>query len=314
MTSQRNSFKDVLLGVAVGDALGVPYEFRSRSSISQNPATGMIGYGTYNLPPGTWSDDSSLTFCLAEAMCGDFTLDAVGYFFRKWAYEAYWTPRGEVFDIGITTRESISRIDLVSRPEYAGATDERSNGNGSLMRILPLLFHVQNMPVSERFEWTRNISSITHRHIRSSVACMYYLEFALSLLRGANPQVANEEVKKTFPEFIRSIDLNPREAQHFNRLLNDNIAELPEEKIFSSGYVIHTLEAAIWCLLTTTSYRDAVLAAVNLGEDTDTTAAVTGGLAGLFYGHEAIPPEWIQSLARLDDIEDLARRMEMKYN
>lgn len=134
--------KSALLGVAVGDALGVPVEFKSRQEISQNPVTTMIGYGTHNQPPGTWSDDSSLTFCLAEALTNDFCLDEIGQNFVKWYNENYWTPNGEVFDIGGTTKQAILRIAKGENPELAGSSKETDNGNGSLMRILPLLFYL----------------------------------------------------------------------------------------------------------------------------------------------------------------------------
>lgn len=143
--------KSVLFGVAVGDALGVPVEFNSRQTISKNPVTDMTGYGTYNLPAGTWSDDSSLTFCLAEALTKDFDLNTIGQNFVKWYHENYWTPRGNVFDIGIATRQAISLLAQGEKPELAGGFDERDNGNGSLMRILPLLFYIKDKPINERY-------------------------------------------------------------------------------------------------------------------------------------------------------------------
>lgn len=309
---ERNSYKDVLFGVAVGDALGVPFEFRSRENISKDPATDMIGYGTYQLPAGTWSDDSSLTFCLAEALSVEFDLKTIAKNFRRWYYENFWTPHGNVFDIGITTRNAISRLNDTMEPEFAGDSDEHSNGNGSLMRILPLLFYTKGKPIEERFRIIKNVSSITHGHIRSAIACFYYLEFANGILLGKDKMQLYAELQETVPEFLRSFSVKEFEIEKFQRLFTGNIYEFNEEDIFSSGYVLHTLEASIWCLLTTKNYKDAVLLAVNLGEDTDTTAAVTGGLAGLLYGYETIPGEWKGQLARFADIEDLAFRMEEK--
>ena len=183
-TTTISEIKSALLGVAVGDALGVPVEFNSRQTITQNPVTDMIGYGTYNLPPGTWSDDSSLTFCLAEALTQDFDLNTIGQNFVKWYQDDFWTPRGRVFDIGMATRQAIARLAKGEQPEFAGSFDETDNGNGSLMRILPLLFHVQDKPINERYEITKKVSSITHRHIRSVIACFYYLEFAKQIFEG----------------------------------------------------------------------------------------------------------------------------------
>lgn len=146
----------------------------------------MIGYGTYNLPPGTWSDDSSLAFCLAEALIHGFDLDVIGQNFVKWYNENFWTPRGHVFDIGNATRQAINNLSRGIRPNLAGGFDEDGNGNGSLMRILPLLFYIKDKEISERYQITRQVSSITHGHIRSVISCFYYLEFAKQLLNKEN--------------------------------------------------------------------------------------------------------------------------------
>ncbi|MEA5127978.1 MAG: ADP-ribosylglycohydrolase family protein [Proteiniphilum sp.] len=303
------NIKSALFGVAVGDALGVPVEFLSRETIRKNPVTDMIGYGTYNLPAGTWSDDSSLTFCLAEALTQEFNLHIIAQNFMKWNYGNYWTARGFVFDIGMATQQAIDRLDKGEQPESAGGTDETSNGNGSLMRILPLLFYLLDKPIDERFNITKQVSSITHGHIRSIIACFYYLEFAKQLLEGKDKFDIYRNMQTEITHHLITLSINPGEIEVFNRLLKGDIDKIPEEKIFSSGYVLHTLEASIWCLLTTNNYEDSVLKAVNLGQDTDTTAAVTGGLAGLLYGFDSIPKKWLRQIARYDDIVDLAERL-----
>ncbi len=307
--NELNKIKSALLGVAVGDALGVPVEFKSRLSISKNPVTDMIGYGTYNLPAGTWSDDSSLTFCLAEALTQGFDLNVIGQNFVKWKHENYWTPHGYVFDIGIATSKAISKLAKGEEPEFAGGFNETDNGNGSLMRILPLLFYLLDKPINERFEITRKVSSITHGHIRSVIACFYYLEFAKQIFEGKDKFEIYKNLQTEIPNHLTSLAIDQSEIAKFDRLLKGDIAKLNENEIQSSGYVLHTLEASIWCLLTTDNYKDAVLKAVNLGEDTDTTGAVTGGLAGLIYGLESIPEKWLQQIARYDDIENLAERL-----
>lgn len=304
-----NQIKSVLFGVAVGDALGVPVEFKSRQEIKKNPVTDMIGYGTYNLPPGTFSDDSSLTFCLAEAFTNDFDLNTIGQNFVKWRYNNYWTPRGNVFDIGYATRQAIDRLVEGERPDLAGGFDVSSNGNGSLMRISPLLFYLLDKPINERYEITKQVSSITHGHIRSVIACFYYLEFSRQLIAKKDKIEIYKNLQAEITTYLTSLSINPTELALFDRLLKKDIHELKEENIFSSGYVLHTLEASIWCLLTTDNYKAAVLKAVNLGEDTDTTGAVTGGLAGLLYGLDNIPKNWIKQIAKHDDIEELAERL-----
>jgi len=301
--------KSVLFGVAIGDALGVPVEFKSRENIRKNPVNDMIGYGTYNLPAGTFSDDSSLTFCLAEALTNTFDLANIAQNFVKWLYSNYWTPRGSVFDVGITTRLAIDRIVRGDRPDLAGSIDSTSNGNGSLMRIAPLLFYLLDKPINERFEITKQVSSITHGHIRSIIACFYYLEFARQLAEQRDKFEIYSNLKTEVSDYLNSISINPKEIELFDRILKHDIHTVSEDKIYSSGYVLHTLEASIWCLLTTDNFKDAVLKAVNLGDDSDTTGAVTGGLAGLLYGFDNIPNEWVKQLAKQEEIANLAERM-----
>lgn len=270
----------------------------------------MTGHGTHNQPAGTFSDDSSLAFCLAEALVGEFNLHAIADNFVAWLYESYWTAHGKVFDVGITTRQAISRINNGTRPELAGGFDEADNGNGSLMRILPLLVYIKDKTVEERFEITKQVSSITHGHIRSVIACFYFLEFARLLVEGKGKFEIYRELQISISTHLNFLSIKTIETKLFNRLLKAAIYELPEKEILSSGYVLHTLEAAIWCLLTTSSYEEATLKAINLGDDTDTTAAVTGGLAGLLYGYESIPKNWMAQLARREDIQELAVKLE----
>lgn len=303
--------ESALFGVAVGDALGVPVEFKSRDYLKENPIKQMVGYGTYNQPPGTWSDDSSLTFCLAEALTKVFNLKEIAKNFVLWLYEDFWTARGEVFDVGITTHAAINRLKSGVKPDLAGETDESANGNGSLMRILPLIFYTINMPINERFAITQKISCITHGHIRASIACFYYLEFAKLLIEGVEKFASFDILKKSTTNYLKAKDIDEAEIKLFSRLLNENIYDLDESEIQSSGYVLHTLEASIWCLLTTNSYKEAVLKAVNLGIDADTTAAITGGLAGILYGVEKIPYNWQNEIARYKDIKQLAQKLSM---
>lgn len=313
----KNHIKNSIWGVVVGDALGVPVEFNSREYLKQNPLTDMIGYGTYNQPPGTWSDDSSLTLCLADELSKGFNLQAIADSFVKWLNENHWTPHNEVFDVGIGTREAIFRLQNGEKPELAGGISETSNGNGSLMRILPLVFETIKLKTRlERFELIQKVSSITHRHIRSCLACFYYLEFASYIISNESKSLndaylfANKQLLNLFKE----ISIPSNEIEHFERLTTGKIKNIDENKIYSSGYVIHTLEASIWSLLNTKSYSEAVLKAINLGEDTDTTGAVTGGLAGLFYDFENIPKDWIEQIAKNDEIDNLINKLSEFYN
>lgn len=314
----KNHIKSSLFGVVVGDALGVPVEFKSREYLKQNPVTDMIGYGSHNQPAGTWSDDSSLTFCLVESLCKGYDLQDLANRFVKWYEYAYWTPRGEVFDIGITTSQAIQILQRGAKPILAGGTSEDSNGNGSLMRILPLVFYVQNLPIARRYQIVKDVSALTHAHIRSVLACLIYVEMALQIIKGNDKWEAYARMQSEITNFLNDNAIcSQYEIDKFYRILdshaNPNYKIMPiyeyfEAEIQSSGYVLHSLEASIWCLLKANTYKETVLMAVNLGKDTDTTGAIAGGLAGLLYGFDAIPVDWTEKLARKNDIEDLAER------
>lgn len=302
-----NHLQTILIGTAVGDALGVPVEFQPRGYLKANLVTDMREYGTHEQPKGTWSDDTSLMLCLAESMVEGLDSNTLAQKFIAWKNDNLWTPHGWVFDIGIGTRIAIERLENGMKPELAGGFDEMDNGNGSLMRILPLVLHIKDLNIDERYEWTKKISSITHAHVRSVMACFYYLEFAKKIIEGKDKFQAYNDLQSEVTQYFEQRKINHIEINKFHRLLVEDISKVDEDNIKSSGYVIDTLEAAIWCILITNNYKDAVLKAVNLGHDTDTTGAVAGGLAALIYGYDNIPNEWINALARKDDIINLTK-------
>lgn len=312
MRATKNQIKGGLLGLIVGDALGVPVEFESRLSLRERPVTGMTGKGTYEQPAGTWSDDTSLTLCTVESLLQGFDVNDMAQLFVKWYKNGLWTPHGQVFDIGSTTAQALRRIIDDTDPTQAGMNDEWSNGNGSLMRILPLAYTLDGLPEEDKFERVRLVSSITHAHIRSVVSCYIYVKYIEKLIETADKEQAYIQMQHEVKDLLDH-KITDEEYKFFSRILDDNISIIPEQDIYSSGYVVYTLEAALWSFLTTGSFEEAVLTAVNLGEDADTTGAVTGGLAGTFYGYQAIPQEWINSLARRDDIEQLIERFAEKY-
>ncbi|WP_312356087.1 ADP-ribosylglycohydrolase family protein [Empedobacter sp.] len=311
--NRRNFSKNILIGSAVGDALGVPVEFKSRQYLQQNPVTDMMGYGTYNMPPGTFSDDSSMMFCLAESLCNGYNLNDIAEKFQMWMHEGYWTADGEVFDVGISTRKAINRLRVVKNPTEAGSTSESDNGNGSLMRILPLAIFTKDLSIDERCEIVKEVSSITHAHNRSVLACIYYIEFALNVLDSENLEEAYLNTNFWLKLFLEENEIYKNEFPYFERILNGKLIDLKEDEIKSTGYVMDSLEASIWCLLHTDSYKDCVLKAVNLGHDTDTIACIAGGIAGIYYDAETIPTNWIEQLARVNDILHLAEQLEEKY-
>lgn len=304
--------KSILLGTSIGDALGVPVEFLSREELDRNPVNDMQGYGTHNQPAGTWSDDTSLSLCLADSLCNGYNLQDIADKFVQWMDNGLWTPYGFVFDIGVATSCAICNMKNGISPGMAGLNGEYDNGNGSLMRILPLLMHIYSLSQKERIQKIEEVSSITHRHPRSILACIIFMEFAINLLTHSIED-SFRLMQKDVCSLIEKVTSLKKESVHFNRILLSSFKDyksIPRTEIHSSGYVVHTLEASLWCIANSLNFKDAVLAAVNLGNDTDTTGAVTGGLAAIIYGYESIPQEWLNRLARKDDLICLAERLE----
>lgn len=309
----RNAIESGLFGLAVGDAVGVPVEFKSRTYLKENPVTEMFGFGTHHQPPGTWSDDSSLAFCLAESLSKEYDLFDIARNFVKWYSAELWTPHGRVFDIGIATTHAIHNIAKGHQPELCGGFYEEDNGNGSLMRILPLVFYLQKENNPEFiYQKVKAVSSITHAHFRSVFACFIYVMYCLEILKDKDKFEAYKEMQNTVSVFLEDKKFNSTEIQLFDRILKNDISIYSENQIYSSGYVLHSLEASLWCFLNSDSYEETILKAVNLGEDTDTTGAIAGGLAGIYYGIENIPKKWIENLVRTNDIKDLAERLSRK--
>ena len=280
---------DAVMGLIVGDALGVPVEFKIRDKFHVDD---MIGYGTYNQPPGTWSDDSSLTLATMESIVRKGEIDPADIIrnFSRWLNYAEFTPYGKVFDVGGTTERAIRKFD--NQRITCGCGRKKGNGNGSLMRILPLALFPSSLHAVDE------VSSLTHSHEISKRACRLYVGTAEQLLKGR--------------PISYCLDYSGIWVKEFDRI--PKIYKLNRDEIKSTGYVVDTLEAALWCVYHTRSYRDCVLTAVNLGGDTDTIAAVAGGLAGIIYGcggESGIPDEWIAQIARKDWISDLCERFRL---
>jgi ADP-ribosyl-[dinitrogen reductase] hydrolase len=315
MITGQSKISDAFVGFAVGDALGVPVEFTAREELATGPVTGMREYGVHNQPAGTWSDDSSMVFCTAESLVHGYNLEDIAAQFSKWRNSKFWTPRGRVFDIGIQTNKAIDRIDrlmeqgLRVKPIPGTDVNERENGNGSLMRILPLVFYLREHSAEERFRIVGEVSGLTHSHIRAVIGCYIYVEFAIGLLQEADENKAYAKIRRDLPEFLHD-KAEPSETEWYSRILEHNITGFDETSIQSSAYVVHSLEACLWSFLSAKDYKEAVLKAANLGDDTDTIAALTGGLAGIRFGMKSIPSDWVDFLARKDDILDLAARFE----
>lgn len=309
----ENIVKAGIFGVCIGDALGVPVEFKKREDLKKSPVMGYLEYMSWNQPKGTWSDDSSLTLCLAEVLTKGYDLEKIGESFVKWNKYGHWTAHGRLFDIGGTTRHSIARLIKGESAKFSGNIFEEDNGNGSLMRILPLAFYLKDEENIEKlYQIVKEVSSITHGHFRSVFACFIYVIFAIELIKQRDKKEAYHHVQKFVLEYAEFQGFNLNEIKLFERILKNDISKYSVDEIRSSGYVLHSLEASLWCFLNSESYSEAVLKAVNLGEDTDTTGAITGGIAGIYYGFENIPEEWIAELVRKEDIENLCNKLEKK--
>ena len=309
MKKDRNIYLDGIMGVVVGDALGVPVEFSYRYELKEDPVVGMRAYGTYNLPEGSWSDDSSMTLATLDSLKDGYDLDDIMMKFAEWMNEGKYTPFGETFDIGNGTSRAIIRYLHTGNVHTCGGKTERDNGNGSLMRIMPICLYCyddfRNRKISERdaIEMIHDISALTHNHMRSKIACGLYYFMVKSILE--NTGTLQEKLQSGLDEGFKLYSDEPEVVNYFRMRDLDTFKNTEEKSIRSSGYVVDSLEAAVWCLLNTDTYKDAVLKAVNLGSDTDTVAAIAGGLAGLHYGHDGIPDEWLNVIQRIDWIEGL---------
>ncbi len=291
-----------LYGSLVGDALGVPVEFSSRQQRDVDPVTDMRAFGTWNQPAGTWSDDGALLLCTAETLIEGTDIERTGAAFVRWMKNSEWAARGKLFDIGGATQAALSRIDAGCPATLAGGQGVESNGNGSLMRILPVALRFHSASPDTVSSIAMQFSAITHAHIRSQLACSLYCLIAQSLLAGETIPLAYQKALTSFRTIISAY---PGEQTHFERLLSGRLPEEPRRSIRSSGYVLDTLEASIWCLHHHQDFATTVLAAVNLAEDTDTTGCVTGGLAGIHYGVSSIPSYWRNILPRKNDLKAL---------
>lgn len=313
--------------------MGVPVEFSDRNERKEDPVREMRAYGTHRQPAGTWSDDTSLMLCLIDAVNQGYSIQKVADNFVNFYINGAFTPYGEVFDIGISTKAAIEKMCGGETPVRCGGRLAGDNGNGSLMRILPLAFYGLRMEESQLLSLAEEVSSLTHGHRRSMFACIFYVKFAIRLMTGDSKMDALERTIG----FVKQCCLESYavEWEHFDRILSKQILELEENDVRSTGYVVDTLEAALWAFLRGKSYRETVLTAVNLGGDTDTIAAIAGGLAGIYYcvygeqvakdgqkeiwegtrdedgpaeGREGIPEEWIQCIARKEELYRMFRQ------
>ena len=325
---KKNIWLDGMIGLVVGDALGVPVQFLSREEIKNRPeglVTGMEAGGVYNMPEGTWSDDSSMALATLASIIDKKCADPADIMMRfvKWEMNGEYTPFGEAFDQGNTCSSAIYRFAKLPDIKTCGSTGEYANGNGALMRILPVCLYYYDRQKKvctsedEAIEGIHVISGLTHNHIRSKMCCGIYYFCVKSIIDGVKKEqkpvlgaLLQEGIDNGLKYYGRDIS-NLTEMAYLGRLFHlFEFKDVPEEQIKTSGYVIDSIEAAVWCLITTDSYKECMLKAVNLGDDTDTVAAIAGGLAGLYYGYEEIPKDWLAVIKKREWIEGMCEGLE----
>lgn len=310
----RLKYIDGLMGFVVGDAMGVPLEGKRREELLKKPITKMTGNAVHNMPAGTWSDDTSMMIATIDSINAKNGIDYEDIALKFAAYKnhAQYTPDHEVFGMGSTSIKAIDRFEENhDDPLTCGCTEIESNGNGSLMRILPIAYyavetHLKDMEV---LQLVKNISSITHAHEISIMGCYIYTRFAMFLLNGKDKYSAYSMTK-----CVDYTMFSEETRKYYDRLLKDDISKYKIKDIHSSGFVVDTLEACIWVLLKSENYKEAIIGAINLGGDTDTIAALTGGLAGIINGYDFIPKEWVDEIARKEYLLDIFEEFsENKY-
>lgn len=297
--------KDGIYGLMIGDILGVPVEFMSREEIALNPVTGLRAYGTHNKPLGTWSDDTSMVLATMDSINKSQAVDpdSIMKGFCRWVYTGDYTQDGIAWGLGNTTIDSIERYINGANVYECGGTGERDNGNGSLMRILPLAYLPNNV---YNLELVEQVGALTHAHMRSKIGCSLFTEIARSLIHNRNEGLTFCEHTDIASEIIRDYYKGESELEKYNRIMDKDYTG----GVRSSGYVLNTLECACYSIRETESFEEALLYAVNLGGDTDTLGAVCGGLAGLYYGLEEIPNEWLESVRYLWYVENMCSAYE----
>ena len=296
----RERFRGCLVGLACGDAVGTTVEFRDRSSFA--PLTDMVGGGPFNLEPGQWTDDTSMALCLASSLVEQGTFDPYDQMVRycRWQEDGYLSSTGDCFDIGVTISAALAQFKRTGNP-YSGSTDPRSAGNGSIMRLAPApMFFYPDHRAAIRY--AGESSRTTHGAAECLDACQLLGSMIFKALAGQPKEAIL--FGDHFPGGLHS-----RLSKKIQAIADGAYRDKLESDIEGSGYVVKSLEAALWCFEQTDTFRDAILKAANLGNDADTTAAICGQLAGAYYGEEAIPLNWRVRLTEYNLIVQLAERL-----
>ena len=308
-----SKFIDTILGHAIGDAMGLSTQGMKREDLLSSPVYQMNESIRFNEPAGSWSDDTSLEIATIDSYIHNKCFDYYDIMnnFSLWLNDGKYTPNGNTFDIGSTCEEAIRRFSFEISPLECGLKWITSCGNGSLMRMLPvaLYAYAKNLKDDEIIKLTNEMSSLTHAHDICKLGCFIYVKFIMYILNGDKKEVAYKKIQNgNYSTYeIESII-------SYDRLLRYNIKELKIDDIKTSGYIVDTLECAIWIILNTDNFKDAIISSTNIGGDTDTIGAVTGSIAGAIYGLESAPPYWLATLRQKDYLTRLAIEFEESFN
>ena len=293
--SRLERYLGCMLGLACGDAVGTTVEFSRRGSFA--PMTDMVGGGPFGLKAGQWTDDTSMALCLAESLLTKQGFDAHDQMTRyaNWWKWGYLSSTGHCFDIGMTVRAALNAF-MQSGEPYSGSSDPYSAGNGSLMRLAPVVLHAYpDFAMAMRF--AADSSRTTHGASEAIESCQLFAALLYRVLHGVEKSA-----------LLRDLPFTPHEPK-IAALKAGSFLDKPESEIEGSGYCVASLEAALWCFHHTDNFRAAILRAVNLGDDADTTGAIVGQIAGAYYGIADIPSSWRDKLAMAGEIEDMAIKL-----
>ena len=305
------SSKDGIIGFAIGDAMGVPVEFTNREKLMRNPITSMVGFMGHNVPKGTWSDDTSMTLATMDSITkanGNIITNDMADKFLEWMEQGKYTPDGKIVDIDRTTLRALGKYKTTRRSAVnCGCTSNTDNGNGSLMRMLPIVYYsyLNWLEQDKILKLVAGISSITHANELVIMGCYMYVNYAIELLNTNN--------RKTAYTKIQNLDysmFSMPTIRAYTRILDNEIYRYSIDEIKSSSYIVDTLEAVLWVLINTDTYNQAIIGAINLGSDTDTIAACTGGLAGIIYGIKNINPDWKIDLRKYEEIIEICEKFD----
>jgi ADP-ribosyl-[dinitrogen reductase] hydrolase len=300
---RRTRYRGALLGLAAGDALGTTVEFESPGTFQ--PLTTIVGGGPFDMKPGEWTDDTSMALCLAESLITSGGFNPVHQLetYCRWHNQGLWSCKGRCFDIGLTTRNALYRFESSPQP-YCGSTDGDAAGNGCIMRLAPVPLYFARRP-AEAIERSGDSSRTTHGSPSCVDACRYLGSLIVAAIEGIpKDRLLANDFAPAVNEFLRR-PLDPKIAS----IAAGSFKTKEPPEIRGSGYVVKSLEAALWAFHKTDNFRDGALLAVNLGDDADTTGAVYGQIAGAYYGEIGIPDEWRSIVAMQEQIVGMADRL-----